>query len=107
MDKEKQQLWTNRLQDLQNSGLRGTEWCRKNGIPEHQLWYWKKKLTQTIAEKQPANENSANWIALDITQDEPNHKNTITIRLGAVKIEVGPGYNANLLQDVVCTLVNL
>ena len=40
----KQVLWRERLLAWQQSGLSTAQWCRQQQLPEHQFFYWKRKL---------------------------------------------------------------
>ena len=40
----RQTLWQQRLEHWQQSRLSTAEWCRQQQLPEHQFFYWKRKL---------------------------------------------------------------
>lgn len=39
-----QQIWKERIQDWQSSGLSQAQWCQQHDFSPHQLSYWKLKL---------------------------------------------------------------
>lgn len=103
MDQDKEKLWKKRVQDYQSSGLSGSEWCKRHGIPVNRLWYWKKKLVKGDVPKEE--ETRQTWVPVTVDASNPGEIDTgMTIRVGAVEIEVKPGFNAVLLQEVVRTL---
>ena len=42
---EKTNLWSAHIEAWRQSGVSQAEYCRKNGINNHQFGYWKKKFT--------------------------------------------------------------
>jgi transposase-like protein len=40
----KQDYWRERLSELEQSGLSTAEYCRRKGIRENQLSYWRKRV---------------------------------------------------------------
>lgn len=103
MDHEKQKLWEKRMKEWEASGLGGKSWCKQQGISECQFWYWKKRLGNSGSEKE---KEIKKWAPL-VIEDAPKNESTLTVRMGNVEIEVKPGYNAPLLQDVVRTLLSV
>lgn len=102
MDQEKQKLWEKRMKDYEKSGLSGRRWCEQQGILPSKFCYWKKKLGNE-SQRTAVTEN---WASL-VVEDSPKSETFLTIRIGTIEIEVKPGYDALLLQDVVRTLTSL
>lgn len=48
----KENLWTDRIKDFQDSGLSRKEWCRMHVIPLSTFGYWIKKLQLESEETQ-------------------------------------------------------
>ena len=42
---EKTNLWSAHIEAWRQSGVSQAEYCRRNGINNHQFGYWKKKFT--------------------------------------------------------------
>jgi hypothetical protein len=102
VDLEKQELWKKRMEHYQASGLSGTEWCKQQGIPEGQFWYWRRRWKDSLTKK----EEASTWAPLVVADPTP-HESTLMVRIGTLEIEIKPGYNATLLQDVVRTLMSI
>ena len=41
-------LWTKRITDCKNSGLRPGEWCAENGINVKTYYYWHNKIHKLV-----------------------------------------------------------
>jgi hypothetical protein len=102
MDPEKQELWKERMEHYEASGLSGKRWCEEQRVSEGQFWYWKKKWKESLKEEGV----STNWAAL-VVADAALQKTGLTVRIGTAEIEVQPGYDATLLQNVVRTLMSI
>ena len=102
--------WQVLLTDYYDSDLSTREWCEGNGVTDHQLRYWRRK----IGEAQP----SASWAYVDLVDDgitdatnllmsPKDSKSTATreggvcLRVGAACIEVQPGFDSGLLSGVL------
>ena len=100
VDYEKQELWKERIEGFQASGLSQNAWCREQGLSAPQLRYWLKKL-QDAAEEVTAVPRQ--WIPLETkTTDEPK----ISVCIGDVVINIDKGFDEGLLADVVRVLVS-
>ena len=102
MDPEKQQLWKKRIKNYEESGLSGRKWCEQQGVLPSKFCYWKRKL----GNQRKKTAVTENWASL-VVEDSPKNETILTIRIGTIEIEVKPGYDALLLQDVVRTLMSL
>lgn len=95
--------WDQRVANFKQSGLSVKKWCDQEGLKANQLRYWLKKLDESreVAEK-------PQWIPVTLVhpQSEGNKK-ALPIKIGKVIIEVSPGYDPELLSDVVRTLIAL
>ena len=47
----RQTLWQQRLENWQQSPLSIADWCRQQQLPEHQFFYWKRKLMSCAESK--------------------------------------------------------
>lgn len=96
--------WEIRIANFKESGLNIKDWCSKEGLKANQLRYWLKKVdnnTEVTAEK-------PQWIPVTVNHTSKEDKKTaLSIRIGKAVIEVSPGYDPELLSDVVRTLIAL
>lgn len=93
------QEWAQRLKEFQSSGETATAWCAARNIHLHRFWYWSRKLR--IHNQKPSSEE-IQWLSVSV--DEPSSEDTLTLQVGNVRIEVRPGFNSTLLQQVIQTL---
>ena len=71
----KQVLWRERLLAWQQSGLSTAQWCRQQQLPEHQFFYWKRKLKSGTTHK---------LIPVVVSPEEaPALSNQVTIHLSS------------------------
>lgn len=101
---ELKRQWEVRIANFKESGLSVKDWCSQKGLKANQLRYWLKKNdndTEALAEK-------PHWIPVTVNQlcGEEN-KTALPIKIGKAVIEVSPGYDPELLSDVVRTLIAL
>ncbi len=96
------EVWQERIKAFQASAKSVREWCRENGLGTGGVYYWLKKLGEVDG---PA---TSNWVSVDVnleTTGKPNEG--LLVRIGQVTVEVQPGFNHNLLRDVISTLSGL
>ncbi len=96
-----QQEWAQRLKEFRASGETATTWCAARNINLHRFWYWSRKLR---TQNQVQSSEEIRW--LSVRMDEPSLEDTLTVQVGNVHIEVKPGFNPTLLQQVVQTLIH-
>lgn len=89
---ERRSLWATRIADYRASGQSQAAWCAQHGLKIHQFRYWLKKQSQT------AEDTPTRWLSLDLANAP------VVIRVGQVTVEVQPGFDPDLLRDVVRTL---
>ncbi|RYL87283.1 hypothetical protein EWI07_14425 [Sporolactobacillus sp. THM7-4] len=95
---ELQELWQKRMNDFEASHLNGIQWCANQNIPLSQFRYWRRKLRLTTQRSY----SKDRWMSVDLADQA--QQNPLLIQLGAAKIEVYPGFNPDLLADVVRVL---
>ena len=72
-------LWTKRITECKNSGMRAGDWCAENGINVKTYYYWHNKIHKMV--------------------DQGNHGvPAATIRVGIIQADIYPGANAGLIQ---------
>lgn len=73
--KERQKLWETRLAKYRASGQSVTAWCREYNVNPQQLWYWRRKEKQPVAE-----ENAVSWLPVDLS--EIKSQSSLLVRIG-------------------------
>lgn len=99
------QLWKERIANYRSSGQPAALWCTSNQVNLNTLRSWISKLNK---EAVFANE-PVNWVSLKPTRILPSSSETnlLTITIGKANIKVAPGFDSNLLAEVVQVLTNL
>jgi hypothetical protein len=93
-------LWDARIAAYVASGLSIARWCKENDIPDHQLRYQLQK--RNSHHDNPTSPDSSRWVAL---QMNPSSISGVTLRVGAVNVDVQPGFDAKVLVDVIRALL--
>lgn len=91
---ERRALWQQRLAEQQASGLSIVAWCWQQDIPEHQFYYWRKRLT-ALPNPMPQ------WLALEAPDDTSAG---LTLQVGPATITVTAGFDPQVLTAVVRAL---
>lgn len=94
MDKNLAEIWEQRLKEFEQSGQTIVTWCKHNEIRTNQFFYWRRKLR--LEKKQ--DESQIKWIAVP---KNPAKTCGITITLGQIKIEITPGFDPELLREII------
>ena len=104
MDKNQlRREWEQRIADYRASGLTRAQWCRQNGLKDHQLKYWIKRIEGSTAQSK----SSTTWASV-VMVDSPSHEESfIQVKIGGCSIEVKQGFNPSLFADVVKVLKSL
>jgi transposase-like protein len=103
MDKHQRlQEWTARITDFKTSGLTMSAWCKAHDQTIHQLKYWLRKLNHFSSSKP----SSTTWLPLAIASPpaQPSSPSSFLVRVGHAGIEVKPGFNPELLREIVRAL---
>jgi len=102
------QIWETRIADFLASGQSGAAWCAANDLKVHQLWYWLRKFSSHHpAKTTPATSTTSHdWVSFewDKSPSEIPSPSVLLVRVGQAVIEVTPGFNPALLNDVVRAL---
>ena len=104
---ERSELWRARLCDLSGSGETQKQWCERNGVPAHQLAYWKRRLGNTgIARTM---ETGMEWLPVRLTPESGAGPalSSLEVRVGVAQIQVQPGFDPALLVGVVKALAEV
>ena len=99
--KEKELYWTNQISDYRQSGESLVQWCEKTEIKLHTMKYWLRKQSPVVTEKP-----ETAWVSC-LVEEEESLKDTITLKIKNVEIEVMSGFRDELLLKVLRTLDQL
>ena len=88
-----QQLWEERIADYRKSGLTAARWCERTGHSIGQLKYWITKARKLARRNE--------WAQVEIVDSNPPAAFKITVRVGAARIEVEPGFDQSLFSEVL------
>ena len=100
-NKEKRELWQQRVQDFLSSGQTAKSWCEENGFPYNQLNYWLRKLRS--ADSVPALD-SPRWVHMDTAQ---SLNSGVSLRIANVDLEIKSGFDRQVLTDVILALMSI
>jgi len=95
--------WETRVTEFRASGQSAPKWCAAHDLKPHQLWYWVRKLKPTEA----GLASSPIWLPIEVAEQPSDPESSLLIRIGQASVEVKPGFNPDLLSDVVRTLAGL
>lgn len=102
---EQQKLWETRIAEYRASGLKAKEWCAAHNITTRQLWYWLRKFKN---QNDPSHTRPTRWLPVELSEQSPaDQGDSLLIRIGQAGIEVKPGFDPELLSQVVRVLVTL
>jgi len=99
MEETLQKIWTKRIAAYRASGQTMKAWCAEQNLTVHQLKYW---LYKAQRQHNPA-AASATFRAVAITAPEPETE-PLWVQVGSARIVVRPGFEPQLLRDVVAAL---
>jgi len=94
---ERESLWATSIAEFRESGQSVPVWCTNNDVNPRQLYYWLRK------EREADNETKYSWLSVDLS-DEVEQQARLAVKVGGVAIEIKPGFDPDLLVDVVKVL---
>ena len=99
-NQDKHQFWQNHVEAWEQSGIRQSEYCSRQGLNIKVFGYWKRKLCCTSA--------GLTFVPVAIKPSQSTVvKPTATLRLiirGGSCIEIGEGFNQDTLRRVLDTV---
>jgi hypothetical protein len=98
-ERQKQELWVKRIEDFRSSGQSQVAWCQEQDIPVHQLRYWLQKQRKNVSESV-----GSRWISMQATVASGSG---VSLRLGAITLDIEPDFNQQVLVDVVNSLMTV
>jgi putative transposase len=101
-EQRKWTLWRKRIAEYEASGENLTDWCEAHQVPKSTFHGWRKKIREADAKKSTA----TIWVeAKEEEEATIPHSHGVTVRVGAVEIDVKAGYDEALLQSVLRTVM--
>lgn len=88
--------WEARIRSYQSSGLTMKAWCTANGFTLDQLKYWLYKGKN----KSRRQATTPTFVPVTVSSPLPATA-TLWLHIGATRIEVQPGFEPQLLREVV------
>ena len=99
-NQDKQQLWQNHVAAWEQSGIRQSEYCRRQGLNIKLFGYWKRKLC-----RKPA---GLTFVPVAIKPSKAtvvkSAASLVLIIRGGSCIEIGDGFNQDTLRRVLDTV---
>jgi len=92
-----QSLWASRIVEFRASGQSAAAWCASNNVYIHQLQYWLKK------DKKVSGMKPLDWMPLNLSKQ--GVCDNLLVHVGGATVEVRPGFDQNLLVDVMKVLM--
>ena len=97
-DWRKEQLWRQRIQQWQGSGLTVRAFCAQHRLPEARFYVWRRRL-------HPRQQTSTPFVPVQLLTPRPEPGCTLEIVLdGGRSVRVRPGFDARTLQQVLAVL---
>lgn len=96
--------WRANIAAYRASGETQTQWCKQNNINYNTFKFWlQKEKKETNNHKQPKQ-----WLEIGIKKPESiANTSELTIWIGAASLTVKPGFDRQLLLDVIKTLATI
>lgn len=85
-------LWSKRITDCKNSGMRPGEWCEENGINVKTYYYWHNKIRKLVSQQTEFFEVPAAPGRRDVP--------SATIRVGIVEADIYSGADAEMIRAI-------
>jgi len=100
--KDKKTLWQDRMADWKKSGLTQPAFCQQQNITLSSFGYWRKRLKKCSLSSE---DTSLKFFPVSISKEK---NSGLTLNINAdYSIEVQPGFNKNLLIDIIQTIQSI
>lgn len=93
------QYWHKHVEAFRVSGLTREAYSKQSGIRTYQLDYWCRKYKRL--EKTQAAVPAKQWVPLVIANQMPETNSHIDLWIGAVRMEIAPGFDPKLLDEII------
>ena len=85
-------LWSKRITDCKNSGMRPGEWCEENGINVKTYYYWHNKIRKLVSQQTELFEVPAAPGRRDVP--------SATIRVGILEADIYSGADVEVIRAI-------
>lgn len=85
-------LWSKRITDCKNSGMRPGEWCEENGINVKTYYYWHNKIRKLVSQQTEFFEVPAAPGRRDVP--------SATIRVGILEADIYSGADVEVIRAI-------
>jgi transposase-like protein len=96
---ERRELWVGLVSEQRASGLTASAWCREHGVQSASFYNWRKRLSVGEGNVPPPVE----WLPV-ASAEAPALSSGLTLRVGAVCIDIASSFNRQVLSDVLGVL---
>ena len=100
METNLQEVWTERIRAYQASGQTMKAWSEEHNVTLHQFKYW-------LYKAQRQDRAAATTTFRPVTVVRSAHLDSLQIQVGVARIDVRPGFEPDLLREVVAALTPL
>jgi hypothetical protein len=95
--------WESRVISFKSSGMGVTDWCKANDVKLDRFKYWLYK--RKSSDSAPVDKKNKKWIAIETDPVASNiQEYALIVNVGQATIQVKPGFDPDLLSDVVKAL---
>lgn len=111
------EIWISRINEYKARSEPAPVWCERNQVTQGQLYYWMERLNKANQQALLASRPQFIPLCLDEAIAEvaqlprPDHQlceaSPVLVRVGSATVEVGPGFDASVLAEVVKVLKSL
>ena len=86
--------WKQQVEAFEKSGMSRAAFCEQNQLKIYGLDYWRRRSRKRAAE--------SGWIPLQVKENAGQEKvESICLRIGKLEIEIRPGFDRELLAEVI------
>jgi len=104
-DKKKETYWRRQFVEHRNSGNTVVEFCRRRGIPLHQFYWWKRRLSSGDGQEGPCQaENEPGFVPVRLPALSFSAALIEVVHPGGCVVRVPPGFDRDSLRRVLDTL---
>lgn len=94
--------WAERITEFRSSGMTMAAWCSVNKCSIEQLKYWLYRAKHLSSSAQSS--TLPIWAPHSVVQHDPLSQSSLVVRVGKCCIDVQPGFDPDLLRDVIRVL---
>ena len=102
----RREFWERVVNDQLNSGQNGRAWCQANGVAVASFYIWRRKLSASSPSGAAAGPRSSDiqWLGLEQAMSTSSSPSGLTLRVGAISVDIATGFDTRALSDVLTIL---